>query len=401
MTIEADRAGETGSTIGEDRAATALSRKNGIASLRLFDFRNYAALNLNFDKRFVVFAGANGAGKTNLLEAISLLSPGRGLRRASYGDMARKNGAGAFSIRADIEKDGDVLRVLTGVRSEPGSAAARTVKIDQTQARSADELLDLLRIVWLTPAMDGLFTGPAGDRRRFLDRMVLAIDPVHGRRAVDFERAMRSRNKLLSEDRLDDRWLTGIEAQMAELGVAMAIARESLVAHLKTSGAAFDRARAAFPQAGLDLQSGLAEPDLAGPAVETEDRYRERLARERYRDRAAGRTLEGPHRADLLVTHWEKAMPAGLSSTGEQKALLVGLVLAHARLTAHLSGLAPILCLDEIAAHLDESRRASLFDLIGELGGQAFMTGTDASLFDALGSRSQMVAVSEGAVHTL
>ena len=161
MTIEADRAGETGSTIGDDRTTTALSRKNGIASLRLFDFRNYAALNLNFDKHFVVFAGANGAGKTNLLEAISLLSPGRGLRRASYGDMARKNGAGAFSIRADIKKDGDVLRVLTGVRSEPGSAAARTVKIDQTQARSADELLDLLRIVWLTPAMDGLFTGPA------------------------------------------------------------------------------------------------------------------------------------------------------------------------------------------------------------------------------------------------
>ncbi|MDY8109647.1 DNA replication/repair protein RecF [Fulvimarina sp. 2208YS6-2-32] len=378
--------------MADDRA----DASSGVESLKLFDFRNYATLSLEFDKRFVVFAGPNGAGKTNLLEALSLLSPGRGLRRATYADMVRKGGENAFSIRAGIVADGDETIVATSVRLDGEGSSTRQVKIGETQVRSSEELLDLARIVWLTPAMDGLFTGPAGDRRRFLDRMVLSVDPAHGKRATDFERAMRSRNRLLSDNRLDDRWLSGIEMQMAELGVAMAFARAEMVANL-THAIAMADPSAPFPKAGLFLMPGLDEADFGKPAVEIEDLYRDRLSRERRRDMAAGRTLEGPHRADLSVLHLAKDMPAGLSSTGEQKALLVGLVIAHARLTSTLSGMAPILLLDEIAAHLDAGRRASLFDLVGELGGQTFMTGTDRDLFEALGDRAQMMTIAEGA----
>lgn len=376
---------------------TTPSTPSEVTSLKLFDFRNYASLNLAFHKRFVVFAGANGAGKTNLLEALSLLSPGRGLRRSAYGEIARQGSTSGFSVRAEISADGDETPIVTSVRLDGEGPASRQVRIGETQVKSAEELLDIARIVWLTPAMDGLFTGPAADRRRFLDRMVLSIDPAHGRRAADFERAMRSRNRLLSDNRTDDRWLSGIETQMAELGVAMAIARKELVTNLTNAIALTDPALP-FPKAGLDLSSGIDESDLSGPSVQIEDRYRERLARERYRDAGAARTLEGPHRADLQVTHLAKQMPAGLSSTGEQKALLVGLIIAHARLTSALSGMAPILLLDEIAAHLDAGRRASLFDLVGELGGQTFMTGTDESLFEALGDRSQIITIANGAV---
>ncbi|MEO9787080.1 MAG: DNA replication and repair protein RecF, partial [Aurantimonas coralicida] len=232
---------------------------------------------------------------------------------------------------------------------------------------------------------------------RFLDRMVLAVDPTHGRRAADYERAMRSRNRLLADNRLDDSWLSGIEAQMAELGIAMALARSELVGML-AGMIARTGAGSPFPSAGLELTSGYDGLDLARPSADIEDEARMRLRSARYGDRAAGRTLEGAHRAELSVTHLAKAMPAALSSTGEQKALLIGLVLAHARLVAAMSSLPPLLLLDEIAAHLDPGRRAALFDLIAELGVQAFMTGTDASLFAALGDRAQIMEVSGGTV---
>ncbi len=368
-----------------------------IDELRLADFRNYETLSLRFTRGFVVFVGDNGAGKTNLLEAISLLTPGRGLRRAPYQDVARKGGSGGFSVRANAVSHGVETIVSTKMMPDPMGAAARSVRIDETAAKSADELLDLLRILWLTPAMDGLFTGPAGDRRRFLDRMVLAVDPTHGRRAADYERAMRSRNRLLADNRLDDSWLSGIEAQMAELGIAMALARSELVGML-AGMIARTGAGSPFPSAGLELTSGYDGLDLARPSADVEDEARMRLRSARYGDRAAGRTLEGAHRAELSVTHLAKAMPAALSSTGEQKALLIGLVLAHARLVAAMSSLPPLLLLDEIAAHLDPGRRAALFDLIAELGVQAFMTGTDASLFAALGDRAQIMEVSGGTV---
>lgn len=368
-----------------------------ITELRLADFRNYETLKLGLAGRFVVLAGENGAGKTNLMEAVSLLTPGRGLRRAAYPDMARAGGSGGFSVRAALCSQGEDVDIATIVRPEGPNGLSRIVRINETPARSADEMLDHLRIVWLTPAMDGLFTGPGGDRRRFLDRLVLTVDPAHGRRAADYERAMRQRNRLLSENRNDDVWLSGIEAQMAELGLAMAIARAELVALLR---AMIDEAPdgSPFPKADLTVSSGYPSDDLGRASVDLEDEVRARLARQRGIDRAAGRTLEGPHRADLSVFHRAKSMPAALSSTGEQKALLIGLILAHAKLVRTISGIAPILLLDEIAAHLDPGRRAALFDIVDGLAVQAFMTGTDAGLFEALEGRAQMLSVSQGRV---
>ena len=363
-----------------------------INSVKLTAFRNYETTTLVSDGRHVVLAGENGSGKTNLLEALSLLSPGRGLRRAVYADAVRAGTEAGFSIFAQI--GGMEGEVEIGTGTGPGAdAGSRKVRINGTEARSSDELLDHLRVLWLTPSMDGLFIGPAADRRRFLDRLVLSLDPAHGRRAADFDRAMRMRNRLLEERPGDTAWLSGVETQMASLGVAMTLARSEMIRLLSRLGA--EGSRGAFPAAGLTLANFLDDASGAA-AIDLEDRYLGMLESGRLADRAAGRTLQGPHRADLLVTHLGKAMDAARCSTGEQKALLTGMILAQARLTANLTGFAPVLLLDEIAAHFDEKRRRSLFDLIDELGGQAFMTGTDRDLFSALGGRAQFFAVSNG-----
>lgn len=366
-----------------------------IEEIRLSAFRNYAEAALVLDGRHVVLTGDNGSGKTNLLEAISFLSPGRGLRRAPYGEVMKDGTEDGFSIFARI--DGMEGEVTIGTGSETREeGASRRLRINGTQARSADELTDHLRVLWLTPSMDGLFTGAAADRRRFLDRLVLSLDPAHGRRASDFERAMRSRNRLLSEGRMDPVWLTGIETQMAELGIAMALARREmlgLLRHLISE----NQSTSPFPSAALTL-TGFMDDHPDGPSADMEEAYAAALREGRYRDASAGRTLEGPHKADLLVFHEAKGMDAARCSTGEQKALLVGLILAHARLVANMTGHAPLLLLDEIAAHLDEGRRAALFDLIDDLGGQAFMTGTDRALFSALGARAQFFTVAAGRI---
>lgn len=369
-----------------------------IERLKLAGFRNYSDLALALDSRHVVLVGDNGAGKTNLLEAVSLLTPGRGLRRAAYGDMLSGNAAAAaagFSVFASLEGMAGPVDIGTGVDGgEEGGA--RRVRINGAPARSADDLLEHLRILWLTPAMDGLFTGPAGDRRRFLDRLVLSVDPAHGGRALDYERAMRSRNRLLSEGRADPVWLDGLEGQMAELGVAMALARREVVDLL--SGLIEDNAaQSAFPAARIRLEGFLDEAPQQS-AGDMEAAFAGMLRTGRGRDAAAGRTLAGPHRSDLVVHHRAKAMPAALSSTGEQKAMLIGIVLGHAQLVRSLTGYAPLLLLDEIAAHLDEGRRAALFDLVEALDGQAFMTGTDAAMFASLGTRGQLFAVADGRV---
>jgi DNA replication and repair protein RecF len=270
------------------------------------------------------------------------------------------------------------------------------LRINGTPAKAVDELCDHLRILWLTPAMDGLFTGGASDRRRFFDRLVLSIDPAHGRRASDFERAMRSRNRLLSENRWDPGWLSGLEEQMASLGVALHHARAEMI-NLLSGLVEHGEAGTTFPIPSLML-SGFLDGEWQRPAADLEDQYKSMLEDGRHRDAGAGRTLEGPHRADILIRHREKDMEAARCSTGEQKALLTGLVLAHARLTASMTGFSPILLLDEIAAHLDESRRATLFNIIDDLGGQAFMTGTDASMFSALADRAEFFTVSNGEI---
>jgi DNA replication and repair protein RecF len=362
-----------------------------VTRLVLTDFRNHAALRLDGDGRHVVLAGDNGTGKTNVLEALSMLSPGRGLRRARLDEMARQGGPGIWTVFAEIDGPDGRVRIGTGSEATGDEEGrGRRVRIDGAPARTADELLAHARLSWLTPAMDGLFTGPAGDRRRFLDRLVLALDPNHGARAGAFEKAMRGRNRLLEEPFPDRDWLGAIETEMADLGVAIASARVETVACLARLVAA-SRARFPFPHAELRLDGEL--ETLVGegrPAAEIEDLYRARLAEGRRRDAAAGRTLDGPHRCDLLVEHGPKAMPAHLSSTGEQKALLLGLVLAHARLVGETTGRAPVLLLDEVAAHLDPSRRAQLFDVLDGLGAQSFMTGTDAAAFAALGERAEV-----------
>ncbi|MFA6153978.1 DNA replication/repair protein RecF [Mesorhizobium sp.] len=367
-----------------------------ISKLTLTNFRNYATLAVDLAPGAVVFSGDNGAGKTNLLEAISLLTPGRGLRRAPYADVAREGGDGGFAVHARLDGPDGQIEIGTGISIGEGDGGRR-VRINGAPARSADDMLEWLRVVWLTPAMDALFTGPAADRRRFLDRLVLAIDPGHGQRALDYEKAMRGRNRLLTEGSRDDRWFDAIETQMAETGVAIAAARAELVRLL---AAMIDRLpdTGPFPQADISLAGDL-EIELANaPAVDVEERFRRALAGGRDRDRAAGRTLEGPHRSDLLVRHRPKAMPAELCSTGEQKALLVGIVVSHARLTGEMSGMTPILLLDEIAAHLDSGRRAALFSILEDLNCQAFMTGTDAGLFSSLKGRAQFLTVDHGKV---
>lgn len=364
-----------------------------VRRLQLTGFRNYPHLDLSLDGRSAVLTGENGAGKTNFLEAVSLLSPGRGMRRAAYDDMAA--GPDGFFIHARLSGPAGETAIGTSA-GEPGELA-RKVRIDGTTARSADELLDVLRVMWLTPAMDGLFTGPAAERRRFADRLVLTVDPGHGRRALDYEKAMRGRNRLLAEESRDGRWFDAIEHEMAETGVAIAAARVQAMGLIRQMTARQPE-EGPFPRAEIVLSGHLEERVADLPALDLEDDFRRSLREARNRDRAAGRTLEGPHRSDLLVRHAPKDMPAELCSTGEQKALLIGIILAHARLTGDISGMTPILLLDEIAAHLDPARRAALFSILDDLNCQAFMTGTDASLFEAMGGRAQHLTAASGKI---
>ena len=366
-----------------------------ISRLTLTDFRNYGSLSLDLNPGAVVLTGENGAGMTNLLEAVSFLSPGRGLRRAPYPDVARE-GSLAFAVHARIDGPLGIAEIGTGTSAETGEGGRR-VRINGANAKSADDLLEWLRVVWLTPAMDALFTGPAGDRRRFLDRLVLAVNPGHGQRALDYEKAMRGRNRLLTEGSRDRAWFEAIETEMAETGTAIAAARAELVRLLKGMIERLPDS-GPFPQSDIALAGDLEAEVEALPAVEVEERFRAMLGDGRERDRAAGRTLDGPHRSDLVVRHRPKDMPAELCSTGEQKALLVGIVLSHARLTGEMAGTTPILLLDEIAAHLDAGRRAALFDILDDLGCQAFMTGTEPSLFSSLKGKAQFLTVDHGRV---
>ncbi len=349
-----------------------------LARLSLSDFRSYADALVAPGPGFVILTGENGAGKTNLLEAVSLLSPGRGLRGASLADMARKGGAGGFAVSARLSvADGDVD---LGTGTLAAAPERRQVRVNGAQA-SATSLSDWLSILWLTPAMDRLFTEAASGRRRFLDRLVLALAPGHATHAARYDAAMRARNKLLAEEGpWDEAWLAALEARMAEHGEAIAEARAVTVAALA------DRLAAApdgpFARALIALEGGEAAD----------------LATTRARDAAAGRTLAGPHRADLVVTHAAKAQPAALCSTGEQKALLIGLILAHADLVAERTGRRPLLLLDEIAAHLDPVRRAALFARLSEGGGQVWMTGTEPGLFDGIGGSPSLFTVAGGRV---
>lgn len=360
-----------------------------ISRLRLTHFRNYQSAALDLDARHVVLVGPNGAGKTNLLEALSLLAPDRGLRRAPFDELAAHGSDGTWAVAVTVETPAGPVDIGTGLTA---GDAARKVRINGAPARAVEEMSEYLRLLWLTPSMDGLFTGPAGDRRRFLDRLVTTLVPGHSATVADFDKAMRQRNRLL-EEQGDPLWLSAVEAQMAEHAAALHFARADCIAHLTElieEGGDGD-----FPRAHLALTPLLAgtEPHSAA-ALEAE--LRALWAQSRGPDRGAGRTLTGPHRVDFEVRYAQKDVPAALGSTGEQKALLVGLVLAHARLVARMTGITPFLLLDEIAAHLDPARRAALFGSLEALGTQCFMTGTDLVLFEALGARVQRITVRDG-----
>jgi DNA replication and repair protein RecF len=374
--------------------------RTSLSTLKLSNFRNYASLSLDLDERSVALVGPNGAGKTNLLEAVSFLSPGRGLRRAALEDVARRPGDRSWAVAVAVSNVSGAVDIGTGLAlGDNGPETRRAVRINHAPARSADALLEHLRVVWLTPSMDGLFTGPAGDRRRFLDRAVFAIDRQHGTRVNAFERAMRGRNKLLSENP-NAAWLTAIETEMAALAVAIAAARREW-ARLATALIDENGGASVFPTAGIALEGTLEHGLADRPAGDVEDQYRLALAADRPRDAAAGRTLAGPHLSDLRIRHQPKDAPAETCSTGEQKALLIGLVLAQASLATKLTGETPIVLLDELAAHLDETRREALFRVLDDLGCQTFMTGTDVPVFGALGGSAQMLAVDNGHIEPI
>ncbi|HET9336424.1 MAG TPA: DNA replication/repair protein RecF [Sphingomicrobium sp.] len=350
-----------------------------VTRLSLSDFRNHRDAVIEAGDGFVLLSGPNGAGKTNVLEAVSLLTPGRGLRQVPIADMARSGGSGGFAVAARLDDQSEI-----GTGTVAAAPDRRQVRINGAPA-AVNSLGERLSVLWLTPAMDRLFTESAGGRRRFLDRLTLALEPGHAHHAARYEAAMRARNKLLSESlEADADWLTALEVQMAGHGLALGDARRRTVEALTETLAALPDDD--FPRAFLRLE-GWQGSDLAGS-----------LLANRSRDSSAGRTTEGPHRQDLIVTHVAKGQPASRSSTGEQKALLLGLVLAHAELVAERRAEPPILLLDEVAAHLDPNRRAALFNRL-EGCGQVWMTATEAALFDAIGPGATRFHVEAGTIY--
>lgn len=350
-----------------------------VTSLQLSHFRNHAAARLELDGRPVVITGPNGVGKTNILEAFSLLSPGRGLRLAGADELARRPEMIGWKIRARIHG-------LTGaheIETWAQSATPRRVRIDDKNV-SQTALGRILRVIWLVPSMDRLWTGPAEGRRHYLDRVTLSFFPDHGQMVLDYDKAMRERNRLLRDQSEDFRWYQALESRMETAGQVITANRQAALRRIEQAQAAIG---AGFPRAGLLLvDPEPATPDLAAA-----------LARSRKRDMAAGRSLIGPHRTDLQAIYQAKGVPAALCSTGEQKAMLINLILSSACALADDLGAAPILLLDEVSAHLDPDRRAMLYDEIRALGAQALMTGTDPALFAPLGDQAQRFAIDHAA----
>jgi DNA replication and repair protein RecF len=377
---------------GEENAKTGLA----VTHLRLSNFRSYDSGEVVVSARPVVLAGANGAGKTNLLEAISLLAPGRGLRGAALSGHTRKGPASAgllWAISATVQRRGESYDIGTGLEAN-GSATMRQVRLNGAPAQSSADLGELIQMAWLTPAMDRLFIESASGRRRFLDRLTLGFAPSHGKTSLRYEQATRERARLLKYGPRDPAWLSALEEQMAEHGLAIMAARSGAISCLNAA-LAERRGAGAFPSAQLNLD-GEADRLFVEDGEGSANVFREMLERGRVRDAESGRTGFGPHVSDLLVRHIAKRMEARDCSTGEQKALLISIVLAQARQLSHIrEGFAPILLLDEIVAHLDAVRRSALFEEILALGAQAWMTGTELSMFAPLSGQADIFEVAD------
>jgi DNA replication and repair protein RecF len=371
-----------------------------IRRLTLSKFRSYRAASLTVEAQLAVLVGPNGAGKTNLIEAISFLAPGRGLRRATLDEVAFAEGDGAWAVAAEVEGALGLATLGTGIEppASEDAALSRKYRVDGEAVTSSSAFSSHLSVVWLTPAMDGLFGGPAAERRRFLDRLVLAVDGTHNSRVNALERSLRSRNRLLEQPNPDPHWLDAVERETAEMAIAVAAARAETVRRLAAALMRNRNPASAFPWAGIALDGWIENALMEQPATEVEDRYRTVLRDNRARDAAAGRTTDGPQLTDLDVLYGPKGIAADRASTGEQKALLIGLILAHASLVAEMTGYAPLLLLDEVIAHLDPGRRAALFDALAALAAQVWMTGADPAPFAGVTSRAQVFAVSPGRV---
>jgi DNA replication and repair protein RecF len=373
-----------------------------IRRLALTNFRNYRMASIELGAEPVVLVGANGAGKTNLIEAISFLTPGRGLRRATLEEVAFSESDGSWAVSAEVEGALGLATLGTGIApAVEDTAPQRVCRIDREPVSSVAAFADHIRVIWLTPAMDRLFNEPASERRRFLDRLVLAVDAQHSSRVSALERSLRSRNRLLENPRPDLHWLDAVEHETAELAVAVAALRAETVRRLQAALAGRGTFPDGFPAAEIALQGWMEQALADQPAVEVEDRYRTLLKENRLRDAQAGRTLEGPHLTDLAVTYAGKDIPAAEASTGEQKALLIGLVLAHAGLVGEMTGFAPVLLLDEVVAHLDPSRRNALYDALSRLGSQVWMTGADPAAFAEIAARAQIFEITSGRIDRL
>ena len=374
-------------------SAGAAAQRVGVTRLALTDFRNYHEAKLTLGTESVVLTGPNGAGKTNLLEALSFLAPGRGLRGAKSTEIDRRPDLGdsGWAVAAVVATRNGAVRVGTG--RDPTASERRVVRIDGEPVRGQAALGERLGVVWLTPSMDRLFLdGPSG-RRRFLDRLVLGLDPAHASRVSAYEQALRERSHLLRDGPADPVWLAALEEVMAEQGVAVAAGRRDIVQRLDRVCA---EARGPFPRARLTLVGGVESWLEDVPALAAEARFAAALAANRQSDGQAGGAAIGPHRSDLAVSFAEKGIAAEFASTGEQKALLIAILLAHAALQQATRGEPPLLLLDEIAAHLDASRRAALFEALVRLDSQAWLTGTDAALFAPLRCAAQFLSVHDG-----
>ena len=389
-----------------DAATGAAPAVLAVRQLRLTDFRNYRQLRLECGPEPMVLVGANGAGKTNLLEALSFLAPGRGLRRARLDEVCRRSrsndpDAAAWAVAATLDTPEGRLAIGTGLEpgKSEGSLPRRVVRIDGRPAQSQTALGLHVAAVWLTPQLDRLFLDGPGERRRFLDRLVTALHPEHAGDVAAYDNALRQRSRLLADrDKgggRDPHWFTALEDTMARHGVALASARADTVHRLD---AAARLGVGPFPRAALAMAGEIDAWVATMPALDAEDRLRAQLAAGRLRDAEAGTTSCGPHRSDLAVRHLDLDLPAAEGSTGQQKAVLVSIALAHARLVALSRGRPPLLLLDEIAAHLDAERRLALFDEVVALGVQSWMTGTDAELFAPLGGRAQILRVTDGSI---